>query len=79
MSQKHNSGEHIDDIVNRTACDKHDAVKGIACFYIYYDSRKGDIGPAVCDIRVKKAGFNGKIHPSSLSRSSKTNEPKTRR
>lgn len=66
-SYQHNSGEHIDDIINRTVCDKHDAPEGIPCFYLYYDRRSENRGPAVCGERAKKAGFDGEIDPRSLS------------
>lgn len=64
-----NSGKHIDDIVSRTSCKKHNASHGIPCFNVIYDNDKGEHGPAVCGNRIKRAGFNGKIHPNSLSRS----------
>lgn len=63
--QEHNSGRHIDDIISRTICNRHHGDKGVACFYIYYSSRDGE-AEAVCNNRVKAAGFNGKINPSSL-------------
>jgi len=62
-----NSGEHIDDIISRTICDKHDAPEGIPCFYLYYDKVSQNRGSAVCNERIKKAGFNGEIDPRSLS------------
>jgi hypothetical protein len=64
-----NSGKHIDDIVIRTSCNQHTAPKGWPCFEVRYDDGKGTIGPAVCGIRIKAAGFNGIINPNSLSRS----------
>lgn len=76
--QKPNSGEHIVDIFNRTACAKHHVPKGAPCFYIYYDS-VARRGPAVCGPRIAKAGFNGQIQPNSLSRKGPRVEPRTRR
>jgi hypothetical protein len=64
----HNTGEHIDDIVDQTSCDKHNATQGVPCFQVKYGSgfAKGEFGPGVCGSRIKKAGYNGKIDPSSL-------------
>jgi hypothetical protein len=62
-----NSGRHVDDIVSRTSCEKHNAPEGIPCFYIRSDKVSSDQGLAVCGSRIRKAGFNGKIHPKSLS------------
>jgi len=67
-SRKPNSGEHIDYIISKTVCGKHDALKGQACFQVNYDSRRGEKGSAVCGTRIEDAGFNGEINPSSLSR-----------
>lgn len=78
-SQEYNSGKHIDDIVERTTCTKHNATPGFACFSVLYGSGTGEYGPAVCGNRIKNAGFNGEIHPSSLSRSVTKNKPNPRR
>lgn len=61
-----NSGEHIDEVVSRTSCDKHDAPEGTPCFYLYYDKASLTRGSAVCGERIKKAGFDGEIDPRSL-------------
>lgn len=66
--QRPNDGEHIDDIIDSTSCVKHKASKGNPCFTIRYDNGKGEDGPCICNSRAKKAGFDGKIHPTSLSR-----------
>lgn len=76
---KPNTGEHIDDIISRTACVRHDAQIGQPCFLIYYNNKRGEIGPAICNSRVAMAGFNGKIQPGSLSRRDKDFETKSRR
>lgn len=76
---KPNNGKHIDDIIDRTSCDTHNATTGTACFYIRFDGGKGDNGPAICGTRIRKAGFNGKIHPNSLSRSGSKSELRTRK
>jgi len=66
-----NSGKHIDEIVNQTACDKHNAKEGTPCWYIKYDRKQrlnhSERGQAVCGDRIKKAGFIGRINPISLS------------
>ena len=76
--EKPNTGEHIDDIVNRTTCEKHKVPKGVPCFHIHYDTAE-KYGPAVCGPRITKAGFNGSIQPSSLSRKSKDSGSRPRR
>jgi len=68
VSRKPNTGKHIDFIISQTDCDKHNAPKGYACFEVRYDSRRGERGSAVCGTRIKDAGFDGEINPSSLSR-----------
>lgn len=78
-SQQYNSGEHIDDIINRYACDDCKVPHGTPCFSVRYGNGKGERGPAVCGKRIRRAGFNGKIHPSSLSRSVTKNQPSPRR
>jgi len=75
--QKPNNGEHISEVVNRTSCERHKVPKGIPCFHVYYDTRDA-LGPAVCGARVVKAGFNGTINPSSLSKSSKRQPARSR-
>ena len=65
-SYEPNDGKHIDYIVRQTACKTHNAPQGSACWYVRYDSRPGVEGEALCDERVKSAGFNGYIQPGSL-------------
>lgn len=74
-----NSGKHIDDVIRRTTCDRHNGDKGIACFYVFYGSKNGEAGPAICGDRVKAAGFNGKIQPSSLRLKAKDGNAYSRR
>lgn len=64
--KEENSGKHIDDIVGRTVCDKHHGHKGVACFYVFWSTGDGEPKEAICDARIKAAGFNGTINPSSL-------------
>lgn len=76
---KQNDGEHIDEIIDRVDCAKHNAAKGFPCFKIYYDNGRVEHGPGICGTRVTKAGFNGKIQPSSLSQKTKDRESRPRR
>lgn len=78
-SPQYNSGKHIDDIIGRTDCSIHYAGIGSPCFEVRYGNGKGEYGPGICGPRIKKAGFNGKIHPSSLSRSNASNGSSPRR
>lgn len=79
MKNYDNSGKHIDDIIGRTDCSKHHANAGLACFYVFYNTRKGESGPAICNDRVRAAGFNGKIQPSSLRQKAKDGNAYSRR
>lgn len=68
MLKKHyNTGFHIDDIVAQTTCKKHGAEQGSPCWDLWVASSERYV-PLVCGERVARAGFNGKITPSSLSR-----------
>lgn len=60
-----NSGQHIDEVIDRVHCNYHEAPIGRACWYVRYDNGVEE-GPAVCGERIRAAGFNGKIQPSSL-------------
>lgn len=66
---KPNDGEHIKDIISRTVCRKHKADKGEPCFNIKFDSRAA-YGAGICNDRVVKAGYNGTISDSAMSKSS---------
>jgi hypothetical protein len=68
-AKEYNSGKHIDDIIDRTDCSIHYAAQGFPCFVVRYGNGKNEDGPGICGPRIKKAGFTGTIHPSSLSRS----------
>lgn len=74
-----NSGKHIEDIIGRTVCDRHDGAKGIACFYVFLDTKNGEASEAICNDRIKKAGFNGKITPNSLREKTKDGNAYSRR
>jgi hypothetical protein len=54
----------IDTIINKDGCPEHAAGKGIACWHII--TAKGMVNFAVCGKRIRRAGYNGRIHPSSL-------------
>lgn len=68
-----NDGKHIDEIVDNVACSIHSAEKGVPCFEVHYGVAKGGRGPGICGPRIRKAGFNGEIQPSSLSQKAKSN------
>lgn len=65
-----NDGKRIESIINSTACGKHQADRGVACWSVATRIVESDFseryGLAVCGRRIKKAGFNGKIDPRSL-------------
>ncbi len=59
-----NDGKHVATILNRTNCDKHQASTGIPCWNIPIEGF-GYLA-AVCGLRIKRAGYNGKVTPTSL-------------
>lgn len=69
-----NDGAHIVSIIQRQACQKHEAGKGIACFKIPSDI-SDRINLAICNRRAVKAGANGKI--SETSRAVKQRRPRS--
>ena len=68
MEARPNEGRHIHNIINRTTCAKHNATEGQPCFTITYDAAIYGQGFAICGARVLRAGFNGRVNPSSLNR-----------
>lgn len=70
--QEDNDGKHIDDIVNETVCDRHNSERGVACWYVFWSSRHEELGPAICNDRIRSAGYNGDIQPSSLKQRAKS-------
>ena len=60
-----NPGIHIPRIVNDTACPKHHAPEGVACWVIPTNNLL-NFYQAVCGKRIKRAGFIGNISPQSM-------------
>lgn len=63
-----NDGKHVSKIVAQTECVTHHAPTGIPCWHVNLDTVEG-YGAAVCGIRIKKAGYNGKISDTALQKS----------
>jgi hypothetical protein len=63
-----NDGKHIESIIGSTACGRHSAQRGVACWAIPRDpGPKGDNTLlAVCGARIRKHGYNGKISATAL-------------
>lgn len=62
-----NDGRHIASILERTTCKKHGAQEGAPCWNVRTGSANwSGFLAAICGARVKRAGFNGKVDPSSL-------------
>lgn len=76
---EYNNGKHIDEIIASTICDVHNGGRGIACFYVFLGTKGGEASEAICNSRIKKAGFNGKIQPSSLRQKSNSGTAYSRR
>lgn len=69
-----NDGLHISRILETTTCNKHEKSLGLGepCFLIIPGSKKD--APALlgaCGARIKRAGFNGTISPTSFQSSRK--------
>lgn len=60
-----NDGRHIETVVWANECKRHNVGRGEPCFVSYTGADEMISG--VCGKRIKKAGFNGKIDPRSLS------------
>lgn len=69
-----NKGQHIEDLMMRSACEKHRALVGEPCWYIPVGHIfSGDLR-AICGKRVRRGGFNGKISPTSLALKKNSNK-----
>lgn len=62
-----NNGKHIQSIIDRQPCQKHEAGKGVACFMLV--GAQDAAHSAICNQRALKAGVNGKITEGSYRRS----------
>lgn len=62
-----NDGLHIEELMVRSACQKHAVPKGVACWNI--SGGTGSIRDlrAVCGHRIRIGGYNGKITETSLA------------
>lgn len=61
-----NHGRHIQSIVNRQPCQKHQADVGVPCYMFVGASDNLVIG--ICNKRARKAGATGTIQPESFRR-----------
>lgn len=62
-----NNGQHIASIMLSTVCETHNAPEGTACYELVPGSsskKRALVG--VCGARIKSAGYDGKINPTSL-------------
>lgn len=62
-----NTGQHITDAIMRSVCVKHGAQKGEPCWHIPLSNASADNLRAICGLRIKHAGYIGKISETSLS------------
>ena len=58
----------IQSVIESGACKIHLAEVGEACWYIYPSKNpySAEIHKAVCGVRIRAAGFVGKISPQSI-------------
>lgn len=67
---KLNDGKHITHIVATVPCGQHQAPRGSACWAVETQVIDTDFSErqayAVCGSRIRKAGYNGKISPTSV-------------
>lgn len=61
-----NEGVHIRDAVASTKCAKHGAEEGVPCWILPKAKGYGEWHFGICGLRIRKAGFNGKISPQSI-------------
>lgn len=61
-----NTGQHIDEVMMKSACGKHDAPKGEACWVVPVGDNFEINLRAICGRRIEQV-FNGKISLSSIS------------
>jgi len=66
-----NSGTCIIEIIERVECERHGVPQGVPCWSVPKNVSSG-FGryAAICGLRIREAGFNGKV--SSLSMQSKS-------
>lgn len=57
--------KYIQTILDREACNRHQAPNGIPCFHIPKSTENGYFA-GICNRRAKKAGFIGSPGPQSL-------------
>lgn len=74
-----NDGNHLGSIIDRTECDKHNAVQGVACWAIDPGKSRETFLLAICNRRAIKAGANGKISESSYQSKKFVKKPNPRR
>lgn len=55
----------MDDILRTTDCRKHKASHDQPCWHLFRVT--GSVVFAVCNSRARRAGFHGKISPTSLN------------
>lgn len=60
-----NDGKHIHHILTTTDCPDHMRNIGDPCWYIMNGISWG-YGSAVCGSRIRAAGYNGEITPTSI-------------
>ena len=65
-----NDGRHLVTAMERASCKKHGAPKGVPCWTLPRNVA-GGFGryAAICNTRIRRAGYNGQISPSSMRRS----------
>lgn len=59
-----NNGKHIWSVMDRSSCKRHTADQGDPCFIIFGSEK---MLSGVCGRRIKRAGFVGKVSPTSMS------------
>lgn len=65
------SGRHVESIMASVPCGRHQAGIGEPCFWSNANT-PGRIVIGLCNKRIKKAGFNGKISHTSYQQKKST-------
>lgn len=70
MNPLENTGKHLHGVISRTSCGKHKVSEGIPCYTMPNNSAlsSNPFHYGICGVRIRKAGFVGKISAESMRR-----------
>jgi hypothetical protein len=70
MNLIENAGKHLHGAISTTSCGKHSVEEGVPCYTLPNNSglSTNPFHYGICGVRIRKAGFVGKISPESMRR-----------